>query len=64
MLKGLFLIEYLKVQLSFMSLSKLSTNIVNPFEFKRILNDKGSDSLQIYVYLVKRKTACGHTTIL
>ena len=34
--------EHLKVQLSFMSLSKLSTSIVNPFEFKRILNDIGS----------------------
>lgn len=42
MLKGLFLIEHLKVQLSFMSLSKLSTSIVNPFEIKRILNDIGS----------------------
>ena len=42
MLKGLFLIEHLKVQLSFMSLSKLSTSIVNPFELKRILNDIGS----------------------
>ncbi|MEW8543129.1 MAG: hypothetical protein AB2693_06300, partial [Candidatus Thiodiazotropha sp.] len=42
MLKGLFLIEHLKVQLSFMSLSKLSTSIVNPFEFQRILADIGS----------------------
>lgn len=39
MLKGLFLVEHLKVKLSVMSLSRLSTSLVDPFELKQILND-------------------------
>ena len=36
-INGQFLVEHLRTQLSFMSFSRLSTSIVNPFEFKRVL---------------------------
>ena len=38
-LKGLFLLEHFKVQLGFLSLSRLSTEIIDPFQLKIALNN-------------------------